>query len=266
MGLVIVVLRAPFGGFDALADPVGWGLVVAGLLPLAGLHLRLPQRRHGAGLRRGRRRGVGPALAAGGRRAAGPERAVGGQPAAGAVLPGAVRVAGRGGHRAAAAVVRGAALALRRRRGRPGAWCTAARWTRSRHRSRCSRWSPTSRWSTSSSRSAGDPSWADPPADPTGGPARKRPEPPPVGPAGALAMSAVVDLRSGGDDVEVDRRVDLVVHLHGHLVRAQGLDRVADDDLALVDRGARVGDRTGDVADGDGAEQTAALARADRAR
>ena len=34
MGLVIVVLRAPFGGYDALADPVGWGLVVAGLLPL----------------------------------------------------------------------------------------------------------------------------------------------------------------------------------------------------------------------------------------
>jgi hypothetical protein len=34
MGLVIVFLRAPFGGYDALADPVGWGLVVAGLLPL----------------------------------------------------------------------------------------------------------------------------------------------------------------------------------------------------------------------------------------
>ncbi len=39
MGLVIVVLRAPFGGFDALVDPIGWGLVVAGLLPLRG---RLP--------------------------------------------------------------------------------------------------------------------------------------------------------------------------------------------------------------------------------
>ncbi len=39
MGLVIVVLRAPFGGFDALADPIGWGLVAAGLLPLRG---RLP--------------------------------------------------------------------------------------------------------------------------------------------------------------------------------------------------------------------------------
>jgi len=34
MGLVIVFLRAPFGGYDALADPVGWGLVVAGLVPL----------------------------------------------------------------------------------------------------------------------------------------------------------------------------------------------------------------------------------------
>jgi len=37
MGLVIVVLRAPFGGYDALADPVGWGLVLAGLLPLKGV-------------------------------------------------------------------------------------------------------------------------------------------------------------------------------------------------------------------------------------
>jgi hypothetical protein len=34
MGLVIVVVRAPFGGYDALADPVGWGLVLAGLLSL----------------------------------------------------------------------------------------------------------------------------------------------------------------------------------------------------------------------------------------
>lgn len=34
MGLVIVFLRAPFGGFDALVDPVGWGLVLAGLLRL----------------------------------------------------------------------------------------------------------------------------------------------------------------------------------------------------------------------------------------
>ena len=34
MGLVIVFLSARFAGYDALADPVGWGLVVAGLLPL----------------------------------------------------------------------------------------------------------------------------------------------------------------------------------------------------------------------------------------
>ncbi len=42
MGLVIVFLSARFEGVDALADPVGWALVVAGLLvlrdslPLAG--------------------------------------------------------------------------------------------------------------------------------------------------------------------------------------------------------------------------------------
>ena len=40
MGLVIVFLRAPFGGYDALADPVGWGLVLAGLVPL---RTRIPQ-------------------------------------------------------------------------------------------------------------------------------------------------------------------------------------------------------------------------------
>lgn len=34
IGLVIVFLSARFAGYDALADPVGWGLVVAGLLPL----------------------------------------------------------------------------------------------------------------------------------------------------------------------------------------------------------------------------------------
>lgn len=34
MGLVIVFLSARFAGYDALADPVGWGLVVAGLLPI----------------------------------------------------------------------------------------------------------------------------------------------------------------------------------------------------------------------------------------
>jgi hypothetical protein len=40
IGLVIVVVSARFGGYDALPDPVGWALVVAGLLPLrAGLPL-----------------------------------------------------------------------------------------------------------------------------------------------------------------------------------------------------------------------------------
>ena len=34
MGLVIVFVSARFGAYDALPDPVGWGLVVAGLLPL----------------------------------------------------------------------------------------------------------------------------------------------------------------------------------------------------------------------------------------
>lgn len=34
MGFVIVLLDAPFGGYDGLPDPVGWGLVIAGLLTL----------------------------------------------------------------------------------------------------------------------------------------------------------------------------------------------------------------------------------------
>ena len=40
MGLVIVFLTARFAGYDALPDPVGWGLAVAGLVPLRN---RLPQ-------------------------------------------------------------------------------------------------------------------------------------------------------------------------------------------------------------------------------
>ncbi len=39
MGFVIVLLDAPFAGYDGLPDPVGWGLVIAGLLALRG-HLR----------------------------------------------------------------------------------------------------------------------------------------------------------------------------------------------------------------------------------
>ena len=34
MGLVVVALRAEFGGFDALADPLGWVLVLIGVLNL----------------------------------------------------------------------------------------------------------------------------------------------------------------------------------------------------------------------------------------
>jgi hypothetical protein len=36
MGLVVVFLRASFGGYDALPDPVGWGLVLAGLWSVRG--------------------------------------------------------------------------------------------------------------------------------------------------------------------------------------------------------------------------------------
>jgi hypothetical protein len=34
MGLVIVFLHAPIGGYDALPDPLGWALVIAGVWPL----------------------------------------------------------------------------------------------------------------------------------------------------------------------------------------------------------------------------------------
>lgn len=39
MGFVIVLLDAPFGGYDGLPDPLGWGLALAGLIALRG-HLR----------------------------------------------------------------------------------------------------------------------------------------------------------------------------------------------------------------------------------
>lgn len=42
MGLVIVALSARFGGYDALADPVGWVLVLLGLRRMPGL----PRLRH----------------------------------------------------------------------------------------------------------------------------------------------------------------------------------------------------------------------------
>lgn len=34
MGLVIVLVDAFFGGYDAVPDPIGWAMVIAGLLPL----------------------------------------------------------------------------------------------------------------------------------------------------------------------------------------------------------------------------------------
>jgi hypothetical protein len=37
MGLVIVLVDALFGGYDGVPDPLGWVLVLAGLLPLRGL-------------------------------------------------------------------------------------------------------------------------------------------------------------------------------------------------------------------------------------
>ena len=48
---------------------------------------------------------------------------------------------------------------------------------------------------------------------------------------------------SGGDDVEVDLRLDVVVHLDGDGVGAERLDRVAHHDGALVDLAAGLGDR-----------------------
>ena len=34
MGLVVVLVHAPFGGYDAVADPAGWLLVLLGLIRL----------------------------------------------------------------------------------------------------------------------------------------------------------------------------------------------------------------------------------------
>jgi hypothetical protein len=49
-------------------------------------------------------------------------------------------------------------------------------------------------------------------------------------------MTRVAGAASGRHNVEVDDCVDLVVQLDRHLVRAQGLDRVAEHDAPLVDR------------------------------
>lgn len=40
MGLVIVLVDAPFGGYDGVPDPLGWALVLAGLLGPNGLAAR----------------------------------------------------------------------------------------------------------------------------------------------------------------------------------------------------------------------------------
>jgi hypothetical protein len=34
MGFVLVVVDASFGGYDAVPDPIGWAMVIAGLVPL----------------------------------------------------------------------------------------------------------------------------------------------------------------------------------------------------------------------------------------
>src|SRR4051794_18936560 len=74
-----------------------------------------------------------------------------------------------------------------------------------------------------------------------------------------LAAAPGVSDVSGRHDVEVDRRLDLVGHLHRDLVRTERLDRVAHDDLPLVDLGTGATDRGGDVTDRHGAEQPATV-------
>ncbi len=68
-----------------------------------------------------------------------------------------------------------------------------------------------------------------------------------------------------GDDVDVDRGADLGVEPDADLVRADGLDRVADLDPPPVEFGtARLADRLGDVGGPDRAEQPAGSAPARR--
>lgn len=63
---------------------------------------------------------------------------------------------------------------------------------------------------------------------------------------------------SGGDDLELDVRVDVLVQAHGGLVGADGADLLADLDLALVDLAQAGGlDGVGDLLGLDRAEQTA---------
>ena len=76
-----------------------------------------------------------------------------------------------------------------------------------------------------------------------------------------------VRLASAGDDVALDGRLHLGVETHQRGVRAGGLDRGRDLDLALVERRTTRGlHGIGDVGGGDGAEEAAAGAgvRGDR--
>src|SRR4051794_21391710 len=68
-------------------------------------------------------------------------------------------------------------------------------------------------------------------------------------------------LSSGCDDLDGHRRGHVCVQTDRHLVLAEGLDRLTDLDLPLVDlRRAGLLDRVGDLGGRDGTEQTARLA------
>ena len=102
------------------------------------------------------------------------------------------------------------------------------------------RWAPERR--SSCAASAATPGWSPAPAD--------------------LRAS-----RSGRDDVEGHRGGHLVVQLDGHLVGAERLDRVVTTIVRLSTCSPEtLGERGGDLGDGDGAEEAAALAGADLAR
>src|SRR6478752_9423550 len=88
-----------------------------------------------------------------------------------------------------------------------------------------------------------------------------------AGASWGAARGAAGWLVSAGDDVELDGRLHLGVEAHQRGVRAGGLDRGRDLDLALVERRTARGlDGIRDVTGGDGAEQAAAGAgvRGDR--
>src|SRR3954452_5619552 len=73
--------------------------------------------------------------------------------------------------------------------------------------------------------------------------------------------SAVRELRSGGDDLELEGRRDLGVQTDGRLVGAERLDGLLDLDLALVElRATGSLDGSGDVAVADGTEEATGLA------